>query len=583
MGFMVDGDGVYYVMKRLRKGDYTVRPITVKKLWEFSTNTASINYYPHFNIQPLRSLYAENHKYFGNVANISSSLYERVFQSQSLDPKLLWYYLDHNYYSDHKTEKIPSQITGTDFSSYLAESGSLLIIPRSSVGEGILEKSLEITNYNYYTESLQYIMVDDGNGNVIDSSFDHTKFISNDTLLMYVGFNEKYREYNFVKKKLPYVQDYTSETSVLGVSNVRQINYVPGIPTTDTSQSSGTCAQFSGAHLKVHDVNKFNFLIREDFSFSFWINTPPSQSSEITTYNHLFNKNTKRLVDTQTINKLNGMQSVVTEEQVRPTQQFPFDILITNSTSDKSNVIKFSHSSNIQYSEVTSSQLSYGKWHHVVCQKSSSYLQIWVDGTLQSSVSSSVTLPVTNRHNFYIAGNGTNDSYFSGSLDEIRIYKKGLNSSEINNLYDNSLRNGYAYQTSRIGNIFYKQGIISVTDPRPKYANAFLGKNGNFDYEVTKHGFDGRFRSQTTFYEHEIICKLKKNEFNFTQNPTIKKDRDSDVSMVDDYVTSSFFNPYVTTIGLYNDHQELMAVAKLANAVPKKDDIDVNFIIRFDV
>ena len=583
MGFMVDGDGVYYVMKRLRKGDYTVRPITVKKLWEFSTNTASINYYPNFNIQPLRNLYPENHKYFGNVANVSSSLYERVFQSQSLDPKLLWYYLDHNYYADHKTEKMPSNVTGTDFSSYLAQSGSMLLIPRSTVGEGILEKSLEITNYNYYTESLQYIMVDDGNGNVIDTTFDTSKFISNDSLLLYVGFNEKYREYEFVKKKLPYILDYATETSNVSVSNVRKIKYEPGIPTTDTSQSSGTCASFNGSYLQVNESNKFNFLVREDFSFSFWINTPPSQSSEVLPYNYLFNKNTKRLVDIQTTDKINGMSKVTTNEEVRPTQQYPFDISITNSTSDKSNVIKFSHSSNLQFSEATSSQLSSGKWHHVVCQKSSSYLQIWIDGVLNSNVSSSISFPVTNRHNFYVAGNGTDESYFSGSLDEIRIYKKGLSSLEITNLYDNSLRTGYAYQTARIGNIFYKQGIISITDPRPKYANAFLGKNGNFDYEVTKHGFDGRFRSQTTFYEHEIICKIKKNEFNFTQNPSIKKDRDSDVSRVDDYVTSSFFNPYVTTIGLYNDHQELIAVAKLANAVPKKDDIVVNFIIRFDV
>lgn len=43
--FMVDGTGSNYVFKRLKSGDYTIRPITVKKTWEFTTNTSSINYY----------------------------------------------------------------------------------------------------------------------------------------------------------------------------------------------------------------------------------------------------------------------------------------------------------------------------------------------------------------------------------------------------------------------------------------------------------------------------------------------------------------------------------------------------------
>jgi hypothetical protein len=82
-----------------------------------------------------------------------------------------------------------------------------------------------------------------------------------------------------------------------------------------------------------------------------------------------------------------------------------------------------------------------------------------------------------------------------------------------------------------------------------------LGKEGNFDYNSLDYGFTGTFKSKATFFEHEIICKIRKNEFNFTQNPSIKKNRDSDVSKIEDYVTSSFFNPYVTTIGLYNDTQ----------------------------
>jgi hypothetical protein len=53
--------------------------------------------------------------------------------------------------------------------------------------------------------------------------------------------------------------------------------------------------------------------------------------------------------------------------------------------------------------------------------------------------------------------------------------------------------------------------------------------------------------------------------------------------MLEDYVTSSYFNPYMTTIGLYNDDRELLAVAKLANPLEKRDDVDMNVIVRFDM
>ena len=189
----------------------------------------------------------------------------------------------------------------------------------------------------------------------------------------------------------------------------------------------------------------------------------------------------------------------------------------------------------------------------------------------------------SNDNNFFVAGNGTSNGMLSGSLDEIRIFNKGLSSSEISYLANNSFANGYAYQTSRIGNIFYKSGISVVSDPRPKYKNALLGDTGNYDYSGKQYGFTGSFRSTTTFYEHEITCKIRKSEYNFTINPSVYKDKNPDAIQVEDYTTSSFFNPYVTTVGLYNEDRDLVAVAKLSSPLEKRDDVDMNVIIRFDV
>jgi hypothetical protein len=596
--FTVDGRGSQYVMKRLKSGEYTIKPITVKKTWEFTSNSGSINYYQNFNIQPLRFLYPENHKYFGNVTNISSSLYERSFTSQSLDPKLLWYYLDHNYYTDYLREKVPTVVTDFTLEKYLSESGSMFLIPRSCMGEGLTKKSIELTNINVTTASLNYSLKDDGYGNLIDTTIDNTKIIDKNYLMLYFGFNEKYRERDFKKKRTDYVLDYSPNDNNISIINHKNISYTAGIPLTDATGSTGLSAILNGAYFSVKEKDKFNFNYQDNFAFSFWVNIPVSQSNTQYDYNCLFSKNTiaKKDVLNQTTKYDNATDvfevtddGVITRNKIETiddtwiSNRYPFDITITNQNNTNPHVIKFKQSSVNKTNEVTSSILTTGEWHHIVCQRSSSNLQIWIDGNLDADVTGSNLSYITNTHNFYIAGNGFGSGSFSGSLDEVRIYNKGLNSNEISNLYDNSFQYGYAYQSSRVGNVFYNEGIMTISDPRPKYANAFLGKDGNFDYYVTDYGFEGKFKSQVTFYEHEIICKLRKHEFNFTQNPTIRTNREKETSLIENYVTSSYFNPYITTIGLYNDSQELVAVAKLANPTAKRDDVDMNFIIRFDV
>mgnify|MGYP003133184024 CR=1 FL=1 len=79
--------------------------------------------------------------------------------------------------------------------------------------------------------------------------------------------------------------------------------------------------------------------------------------------------------------------------------------------------------------------------------------------------------------------------------------------------------------------------------------------------------------------EHQIVCTIGENEFNVSQNPTISTDNSGSLR---GFATASFFEPYVTTIGLYNDVNQLLAVAKLAQSIPLSSTTDTNFIIRYD-
>jgi hypothetical protein len=45
---------------------------------------------------------------------------------------------------------------------------------------------------------------------------------------------------------------------------------------------------------------------------------------------------------------------------------------------------------------------------------------------------------------------------------------------------------------------------------------------------------------------------------------------------------SGTLKPYITSIGLYNEHAEMVAAAKLAQPIQKNPDVDMNFVVRWD-
>jgi hypothetical protein len=76
---------------------------------------------------------------------------------------------------------------------------------------------------------------------------------------------------------------------------------------------------------------------------------------------------------------------------------------------------------------------------------------------------------------------------------------------------------------------------------------------------------------------------LKEDEFNFTSNATIRKDNDENSPIPKDIVFDTHFAPYITTVGLYTSNGELVAVGKLGTPIKKRDDVDLNIIVRFDI
>jgi hypothetical protein len=88
------------------------------------------------------------------------------------------------------------------------------------------------------------------------------------------------------------------------------------------------------------------------------------------------------------------------------------------------------------------------------------------------------------------------------------------------------------------------------------------------------------FKNEYIIYENEVRCKIGENEFNMSHNPTLTSDTSGSLKP---FATSSDFAPYVTTVGLYNSSNELLAVAKLAKPLPLSATADTTIVVRYDI
>ncbi|MGB0807178.1 MAG: LamG domain-containing protein, partial [Salibacteraceae bacterium] len=78
-----------------------------------------------------------------------------------------------------------------------------------------------------------------------------------------------------------------------------------------------------------------------------------------------------------------------------------------------------------------------GQWHHIVGVVNQNDIEIWVDGILEATATQTATNPdLTSTSNLSIGYNGYgSNNYFLGAIDEVKIYKSGIDSLQIDSLY----------------------------------------------------------------------------------------------------------------------------------------------------
>ena len=90
------------------------------------------------------------------------------------------------------------------------------------------------------------------------------------------------------------------------------------------------------------------------------------------------------------------------------------------------------------------------------------------------------------------------------------------------------------------------------------------------------------FQNTTEINSTLIFCRATADEFNYSTNPTYIDD-DNAIQVLEagsESIQQSF--SYVTSVGLYDAHDNLLAIAKLSRPVEKSNDKDLTFRIRLD-
>ena len=559
------------VYKKFTANDVAVIPFNAHKQYTFNSSSAASNkvtYYPSRWTSESLDLYSSK-----SADTINTLKYSQ---------------LDHLYYRNFK-RNISNRFGDKDYlgqQRVLYENTNIISMPAGLYGH-------QIKPGTFYLSSSNYIVVDDSKGNLIISGTnldDHETDVR--TKVLDIGPIKGFKRYDlntynnlvegvFDKRGEPRVNPITSySTPEIGdefddsyYSNV--INY-KNVNFSKSPQGRHSQIDFNGrtSGIVIGHNEKFNFNKGDDFTISF--RTEVSHSSDQTTY--LLSKSTTKTIvpspnqgaEIYTTNTTGALQPM----DVGAEPQYPFEIYATG------NEIFFSRSDGDIVTTVSSSAFETGSIKTIVCRVSNSTMRIYVNGALGESKTDASILPTQNTANIYIGNKGniapSSDltlHYLTGSMTLISIFDSALSATDIGSMYVSG-------NCPYIGNIFYSSGIATITNP---------GIGTSHNYQKIASGSTGegiihelKFQGTHMIWENEYQCTVDEHEYNDTTNISARKIRSNTSQDLANFATGSLFKPYVTTVGLYNEENELLVVGKFGQPIRMSDETDTTFVLRWD-
>lgn len=130
---------------------------------------------------------------------------------------------------------------------------------------------------------------------------------------------------------------------------------------------------------------------------------------------------------------------------------------------------------------------------------------------------------------------------------------------------------------NKVGNVFYTEGLIVINEPT-LFDFGDINRDGLSDTLSVEFEGDNRIPSKV------FMCRMGPTDCNASNNPTYSRLETfgTEDTADDRYVRTGDAVTYITAIGIYNEDRKLVAVAKLARPLRKREQDKFNIKIALD-
>ena len=548
--------------KQFSPKDYAVVPFNAHKQYKFTSSSADLNQVKSFSAK-----WSPNSIDTFNEGNIK---YQQI---------------DHLFYKNYLTKRYNKLGDGDSLyqNRILRNEVSIISIPTGLYGNKIKPQSLKLHLNN------NIILVDDPYGNLIIEGTNLNDYLINpQSTLLKIGPDEGFKKYNLninekglnrVNKINTYTNNEYDDSHFLNEIHYKNVNFSEKTLYSFNHKYPGIDFNGINSEVKIPHDSKFNFNLGDDFSIEFWVDI---KNNDLSDEVYLIGKSTTETILPSSLEGSSGTYSLSYSgssqlQDVRSSSPYPFEITIKNGRRNQPQILfkKFDG----ETISTAISDISTGSLHHIVCQTSNNLNQVYINSKLKKSLTQNLKLPTQNKANIYIGNKGGISNYFSGSLSQIKINNQSLSKEQIINHYESSIGSPY------IGNIFYSNGLIVIPTQISRQGigttiieSSFIVGEGAGSNILKTLSFQGSH----LIYENEYKCTIDEFEFNNTLNPTARKLRSINNREIADFATGSLFKPYITTVGLYNEKNELLVVGKLGQPIRTSNETDTTIVLRWD-
>jgi hypothetical protein len=425
-----------------------------KKLKASDANTIAFEAHKEWNINK------------DNTSSLGITLVETSYSSASRDTYSLidinrhkqYFQLNHLFYKD-ALFNYGSLLGGIDYNNQekrLYDKATIISLSQKTFGSSVQKGTFLFNN----------LYKDDSKGNLYANTDNLTDYPLDKERTFYLAPVNGFKHVDLTRdpKTGEPIVNYPTTYNDLKLDDSLYINPVEYISCSFARNTTLNCTEINltNGYIKAPNSNNYNFG-NEDFTITFYY-----QTANVSTTKYVLAKSKTKTVVGYPESNLNGSlknthgsASLLQPKEVDAGKAFPFEIIQRDRLIEFKRADQDTEVSHISADGIATADTLY----HISCVKTGSELKIYLDGALSNGTGTDTTDLCQNKADLFI---GTNPTISSSKLDnthdqsisQLMIWNRGLTATEIANVSESI--DGSPY----VGNIFYENGIATITSPK---------------------------------------------------------------------------------------------------------------------